>query len=158
MLEKYSRQGVVHCKCCTCTTGACWIPVYLQSDWGNLVPSINALLISLRLKNGEGVEAQCLIIIGKIKKEKKYVGLKIKLSERRAHCIYVYLYKSKYSTINIKFSYLNFKNMHPHVQNNVRNGVQHKKTKQTNKQEQNKKQNKHTKKGGKYNCLLPTSP
>ena len=43
------------------------------------------------------VEAQCLIKIGK---RKKSVGLKITLSERREHCVYFYLYKSKYSTIN----------------------------------------------------------
>ena len=46
---------------------------------------------------GGEVEAQCLIKIGK---RKKSVGLKIKLSERREHCVYFYLYKSKYSTIN----------------------------------------------------------
>ena len=57
---------------------------------------------------GGEVEAQCLIKIGK---RKKSVGLKIKLSERREHCVYFYLYKSKYSTIN--FSYLNFKNFSP---------------------------------------------
>ena len=75
---------------------------------------------------GRGVgEAQCFIKMGK-NKERKYVGLKIKLSERRAHCVYLNLYKSKYSTINIQFSHLIFKNFHPHVQNNVRNGVQHK--------------------------------
>ena len=67
-------------------------------------------------------------------KERKYVGLKIKLSERRVHCVYLNLYKSKYSTVNIQFSHLNFKKFHPHVQNNVRNCVQHKKTnKQINK-------------------------
>ena len=93
-----------------------------------------ALLISLWLKNGEGVgEAQCFIKMGK-NKERNYVGLKIKLSERRVHCVYLNLYKSKYSTINIQFSHPNFKNVHPHVQNNVRNCVQHKqKNKQTNK-------------------------
>ena len=62
---------------------------------------------------------------GKVRKENN-VGLKIKLSKRRAHCVYFNLYKSKYSTINIQLSHLNFKNFHPHVQNNVRNGVQHK--------------------------------
>ena len=80
---------------------------------------------------------------GKTRKEND-VGLKIKLSERIAHCVYLNLYKSKYSTINIQFSNRNFKNFHPHVQNNVRNGVQH-------------KQKKHKKKGGmgeKYNGLL----
>ena len=96
------------------------------------MPSMIALLISLRLKNGEGVgEAQCFIKMGK-NKERKYVGLKIKLSERRVHCVYLNLFKSKYSTINIQFSHLNFKNFHPHVQNNVRNCVQHKQ--KTNKQ------------------------
>ena len=56
------------------------------------------------------------------------------LSERRVHCVYLNLYKSKYSTINIKFYHLNFKKFHPHVQNNLRNCVQHKKpNKQTNK-------------------------
>ena len=75
---------------------------------------------------GRGVgEAQCFIKMGK-NKERKYVGLKIKLSERRVHCVYLNLYKSKYSTINIQFSHLIFKNFHPHVQNNVRNCVQHK--------------------------------
>ena len=60
------------------------------------------------------------------------VELKIKLSERRAHCVYLNLYKSKYFTISIQFSHRNFKNFHPHVQNNVRNCVQHKqKQKQT---------------------------
>ena len=34
--------------------------------------------------------------------------------------------------MNIQFSHLNFKNFHPHVQNNVRNYVQHKQ--KTNKQ------------------------
>ena len=59
-----------------------------------------------------------------------YVELKIKLSERRAHCVYLNLYKSKYFTISIHFSHRNFKNFHPHVQNNVRNNcVQHKKKK-----------------------------
>ena len=53
----------------------------------------------------------------------------MKLSERRAHSVYFYLYKSKYSTMNIQFSYLNFKHFHLHVQNNVRNCVQHKKKK-----------------------------
>ena len=40
--------------------------------------------------------------------------MKIKLSERGEHCVYFYLYKSKYSTINIQFSYQNFKNFHLH--------------------------------------------
>ena len=48
---------------------------------------------------GGGVEAQCLIKIGK---RKESVGLKIKLSERREHCVYFYLYKSKYYTINFR--------------------------------------------------------
>ena len=66
-------------------------------------------------KWGRGeVEAQCLKCLIKIGKRKKSVGLKIKLSERREHCVYFYLYKSKYSTINIQFSYLNFKNFHPY--------------------------------------------
>ena len=59
------------------------------------------------------------------------MGLKIKVRERREHCVYFYLYKSKYSTINIQFSYLNFKNFHPHPRQ------------ETNKQ-----------KVGKYNSLL----
>ena len=69
--------------------------------------------ICLRLKNGGGgeVEAQCLIKIGK---RKKSVVLKIKLSERGEYCVYFYLYKSKYFTINIQFSYLNFKIFHLH--------------------------------------------
>ena len=87
------------------------------------------------------VEAQCFIKIGK---RKKNVGLKIKLSEKREHCVYFYLYKSKYSTINIQFSYLNFKNFHPNVQNNVRNCVQHKQ----------KPRQKTYKKVGEYNSLL----
>ena len=89
---------------------------------------------------GGGVgEAQCFIKMGE-NKERKYVGLKIKRSERRAHGVYLNLYKSKYSTINrpIQFSHLNFKNFHPHVQNNVRNGVQHKQ-KTKNKKQKNKK-------------------
>ena len=60
---------------------------------------------------GGEVEAQCLIKIGN---RKKSVVLKIKLSERGEHCVYFYLYKSKYSTINIQFSYLNFKHFHLH--------------------------------------------
>ena len=89
------------------------------------------------LKNGGGVgEAQCFIKMGKNKERiYMYVELKIKLSERRVHCVYLNLYKSKYFTINIQFSHRNFKNFHPHVQNNVRNCVQHKqKTKNKNKQ------------------------
>ena len=74
-----------------------------------------------------------------------YVELKIKLSERRAHCVYLNLYKSKYFTISIKFSHQNFKNFHPHVQNNVRNCVQHKQKTKTNKKRGN---------GEKYNGLL----
>ena len=97
-----------------------------------------ALLISLRLKNGGGGvgEAQCFIKMGKNKERKyMYVELKIKLSERRAHCVYLNLYKSKYFTISIQFSHRNFENFHPHVLNNVRNCVQHKqKTKNKNKQ------------------------
>ena len=58
------------------------------------------------------VEAQCLNNQNWEKKEK--CGLEIKLRERREHCVYFYLYKSKYSTINIQFSYLNFKNFHSH--------------------------------------------
>ena len=50
----------------------------------------------------------------KIGKRKKSVVLKIKLSERGEYCVYFYLYKSKYSTINIQFSYLNFKKFHLH--------------------------------------------
>ena len=46
--------------------------------------------------------------------------------------------------LNIQFSYLNFKNFHPHVQNIVRNCVNHKNTKNKNKQT----------KGGKYNGFL----
>ena len=46
---------------------------------------------------GGEVEAQCLIKIGK---RTKSVGLKIKLSERREHCVHFYLYKSKYSSLN----------------------------------------------------------
>ena len=61
---------------------------------------------------GGKVEAQCLIKIGK---RKKSVVLKIKLCERGEYCVYFYLYKSKYSTINIQFSYLNFKNFHLHL-------------------------------------------
>ena len=95
---------------------------------------------------GGGVgEAQCFIKMGK-NKERKYVGLKIKLSERRVHCVYLNLYKSKYSTINIKFSYLNFKNFHPHMYKTMYEIVC----------STNKKQ-KQTKKGGmgeKYNGLL----
>ena len=60
---------------------------------------------------GGEVEAQCLIKIGK---RKKSVVLKIKLSERGEYCVYFYLYESKYSTINIQFSYLNFKHFHLH--------------------------------------------
>ena len=41
VLEKSSRQGVAHCKFCTCTTGAA-DPAYLQPGWGNLVPSVSA--------------------------------------------------------------------------------------------------------------------
>ena len=84
---------------------------------------------------GEGVgEAQCFIKMGE-NRERKYVGLKIKLIERRGLCVYLNLYKSKYSTINIQFSYLNFKNFLQHVQHNVRNCVQHKqKTKTKTKQ------------------------
>ena len=74
-----------------------------------------------------------------------YVELKIKLSERRAHCVYLNLYKSKYFTISIQFSHRNFKNFHPHVQNNVRNCVQHKQKTKTNKKRGN---------GEKYNGLL----
>ena len=124
----------------------------MQSHWGNLVPSMIAQLISLRLKNGGGgCEAQCFIKMGKNKERKyMYVELKIKLSERRAHCVYLNLYKSKYFTINIQFSHQNVKNFHPHVQNNVRNCVQHK-------QKTKKKKNKQTKKRGmgeKYNGLF----
>ena len=94
------------------------------------------------LKNGGGGvgEAQCFIKMGKNKERKyMYVELKIKLSERRAHCVYLNLYKSKYFTINIQFSHRNFKNFHPHVRNNVRNCVQHKqKTKNKNKNKQKK--------------------
>ena len=50
-----------------------------------------------KMGGGGEVEVQCLIKIGK---RKKSVGLNIKLSERREHCVYFYLYKSKYSTIN----------------------------------------------------------
>ena len=66
---------------------------------------------------GGEVEAQCLIKIGK---RKKSVVLKIKLSERGEYCVYFYLYKSKFSTINIQFSYLNFKNftLHPRQETN----------------------------------------
>ena len=72
-------------------------------------------------------EAQCFIKMGKNKERKyMYVEMKIKLSERRAHCVYLNLYKSKYFTTNIQFSHRNFKKFHPHVQNNVRNCVQHK--------------------------------
>ena len=65
---------------------------------------------------GGEVEAQCLIKIGKRKKSVWYwkFPVKIKLSERGEYCVYFYLYKSKYSTINIQFSYLNFKNIHLH--------------------------------------------
>ena len=84
---------------------------------------------------GGGVgKAQCFIKMGK-NKDRKYVGLKIKLSERRAHCVYLNLYKTKYCTINIQFFHLNFKNFHPHVQNNVRNGVQHKQKTKNKKQQ-----------------------
>ena len=75
-----------------------------------------------------------------------YVELKIKPSEKRAHCVYLNLYKSKYFTINIQFSHRNFKNFHPHVQNNVRNCVQHKQKTKTNK--------KNGEMGEKYNDLL----
>ena len=57
------------------------------------------------------VEAQCLIKTGK---RKKSVVLKIKLSEWGDTVSIFYLYKSKYSTINIQFSYLNLKNFHLH--------------------------------------------
>ena len=73
---------------------------------------------------GGGVEAQCFIKIGK-NKEIKYVVLKIKLSERWVHCVYLNLYKSKYSAMNIQFPYLNLKNFHRHVQNNVKNCVRY---------------------------------
>ena len=93
--EKICRLGVVYCdECYTCTM------LNPQPIWlGNLVSSMIALsLICFRLKNGWGeVETQCLIKIGK---RKKSVGLKIKLSDRREHCVYFYLYKSKYSTIH----------------------------------------------------------
>ena len=66
------------------------------------MPSKITLLISLRLKNeGGGQDTVFNSKLGKIRKERKYVGLKIKLSERRAHSVSFYLYKSKYSTINI---------------------------------------------------------
>ena len=97
---------------------------------------------------GGEVEAQCLIKIGKNKR--KYVGLKIKLSERRAHYVYFYLYKSKYSAINIQFSFLNFKKIHPRVQNNVRNCAQHKQKNKT------KKQKQANKKGGNITVFLLT--
>ena len=105
------------------------------------MPSMIALLISLRLKNGGGEvgEAQCFIKMGKNKERKyMYVELKIKLSERRAHCVYLNLYKSKYFTISIQFSHRNFKNFHPHVQNKKRKKcVQHKQnTKNKNKNKQ----------------------
>ena len=51
----------------------------------------------IKKKWGGEVEVQCLIKIGK---RKKSVGLNIKVSERREHCVFFYLYKSKYSTIN----------------------------------------------------------
>ena len=79
-----------------------WISAYLQSDSGNLTKSMIALLMSLRLKNeGGGRDTVFNSKLGKIRKERKYVGLKIKLSEKRAHSVSFYLYKSKYSTINI---------------------------------------------------------
>ena len=67
--------------------------------------------------------------------------------------------ESKYSPIYIQFSYLNFKNFHPHVQNNVRNCVQHKQKKKQQKTKQNKTKKKKPRKGGggmgeKYNGLL----
>ena len=62
-------------------------------------------------KWGGEVEAQCLIKIGK---RKKSVVLKIKLSQKGKILCLFYLYKSKYSTINIQFSYLNFKKFHLH--------------------------------------------
>ena len=83
---------------------------------------------------GEEVESQCLIKIGK---RKKSVGLKIKVSERREHCVYFYLYKLKYSTIDIQLSYLWFQKNSP--ASKTRN-------KQTNKQT--------NKTVGEYNSLL----
>ena len=95
--EKNCRLGVVYCdECYTCT-------ILNPQPICNLTGESSAIhdcsvADDIRLKNGWGdVEAQCLIKIGK---RKKSVGLKIKLSERREHCVYFYRYKSKYSTIN----------------------------------------------------------
>ena len=124
----------------------CWIPAYLQSDWK--FSAIHDCSADMPQTNKWGeVEAQCLIQIGK---RKKNVGLKIKLSERRELCVYFFLYKSKYSTINIEFSYLNFKNFHPQVQNNVTNCVQHK-------QKKNKTKNRQTKMRGNMILSIPGS-
>ena len=83
-------------------------------------------------------EAQCLTKMGKNKKRKKKYGWDWKLN-------------SKYSTTDIQFSYLNFKNFHPYVQNNVRNCVQHK---QTNKKQKNKNKKTKVGMGVKYYGLL----
>ena len=71
-------------------------PAYLTGESSAIHDCSVADMPQIKKWVGE-VEAQCLIKIGK---RKKSVGLKIKLSDRREHCVYFYLYKSKYSTIH----------------------------------------------------------
>ena len=128
VLIKSCRLGVAHCdECYTCTIYGAAESQPICNLTGNLVPSVIALLIC----RGE-VEAHCL---NKIRKRNRKCGIENKRRDRREHRVYFHLYKSKYSTINIEFSYLNFKNFQPHVQNNVTNCVQHKQktTQKTNK-------------------------
>ena len=49
-----------------------------------------------KMAGGGRLRHNGLIKMGNLRK--KSVELKIKLSERREHCVYFYLYKSKYST------------------------------------------------------------
>ena len=81
---------------------------------------------------GGGIgEAQCFIKMGKNKERKyMYVELKIKLSERRAHCVYLNLYESKYFTVSIQFSHRNFKNFQPYTKKMCAAQTKNKKQKQ----------------------------
>ena len=118
VLKKSGRLGVVHCDeiIYMYYIGGLLNPTQLICNLTGESRAIHDCSVAdmpqiKKMGVGGEVEAQCLIKIGK---RKKSVVLIIKLSERGEYCVYFYLYKSKCSTINIQFSYLNFKNFHLH--------------------------------------------
>ena len=90
--EKICRLGVVYCdECYTCTTWGLLNPQPICNPTGesSTIHDCSVANMSQIKKMGGGeVEVQCLIKIGK---RKKSVGLNIKLSERREHCLFLSL-------------------------------------------------------------------